>query len=68
MELFGYAYVSSLSSLELQTKALKAAGVKPSRIFSDKATGSTTNRPSDLADKRRGRRHYPGHQAGQAWP
>ena len=46
MRLFGYARVStSQQSLELQMKALKAADVAPSRIFSDKATGSNTERP-----------------------
>jgi DNA invertase Pin-like site-specific DNA recombinase len=46
MRLFGYARVStSQQSLELQTKALKAAGVTPSRIFSDKASGKDTDRP-----------------------
>lgn len=46
MRLFGYARVStSQQSLELQVKTLKAAGVAPSRIFSDKATGSNTERP-----------------------
>jgi DNA invertase Pin-like site-specific DNA recombinase len=46
MRLFGYARVStSQQSLELQVKALKAASVSPARIFSDKATGSNTERP-----------------------
>ena len=46
MRLFGYARVStSQQSLGLQVKALKAAGVNASRIFSDKATGSNTERP-----------------------
>lgn len=45
MRLFGYARVStSQQSLDIQTKALKSAGVKPSRIFSDKASGNTQNR------------------------
>ncbi len=46
MRLFGYARVStSQQSLDLQIKALKAAGVTASRLFSDKATGSNTERP-----------------------
>ncbi len=46
MRLFGYARVStSQQSLDLQVKALKAAGVTPSRLFSDKATGSNIERP-----------------------
>jgi DNA invertase Pin-like site-specific DNA recombinase len=46
MRLFGYARVStSQQSLELQTKALTEAGVSPARIFTDKATGSTLDRP-----------------------
>ncbi|MCQ1061341.1 recombinase family protein [Photobacterium sp. ZSDE20] len=45
MRLFGYARVStSQQSLDIQFKALKCAGVKVSRIFSDKGSGSNTNR------------------------
>ena len=45
MRLFGYARVStSQQSLDAQVKALKAAGVKSHRIFTDKASGSHVNR------------------------
>lgn len=45
MRLFGYARVStSQQSLDIQIKALKEAGVKPSRIFTDKASGKNVNR------------------------
>ena len=45
MRLFGYARVStSQQSLEIQIKALTEEGVKPSRIFSDKITGSKLDR------------------------
>ncbi len=45
MRLFGYARVStSQQSLDMQTKALKAEGVRDSRIFTDKLTGSNVNR------------------------
>ncbi|USN51257.1 MAG: recombinase family protein [Myxococcales bacterium] len=45
MRLFGYARVStSQQSLEIQIKALKEAGVKEKRIFSDTATGKNTER------------------------
>ena len=45
MRLFGYARVStSQQSLDIQTKGLTEAGVIKSRIFSDKATGSNTDR------------------------
>jgi len=45
MRLFGYARVStSQQSLSIQIKALKEAGVKDSRIFTDKASGSHVGR------------------------
>ena len=45
MRLFGYARVStSQQSLDIQVKALKEAGVKESRIFTDVATGSNAER------------------------
>ncbi|WP_372369693.1 recombinase family protein [Candidatus Uabimicrobium sp. HlEnr_7] len=45
MRLFGYARVStSHQSLDIQIKALKHSGVKESRIFSDKASGSNAER------------------------
>ncbi|MFC0139566.1 recombinase family protein [Erwinia mallotivora] len=46
MRLFGYARVStSQQSLDIQIKALKDAGVKANRIFTDKASGSSVDRP-----------------------
>ena len=45
MRLFGYARVStSQQSLEIQIKALKNAGVKTNRIFTDKISGSSSDR------------------------
>ncbi len=45
MRLFGYARVlTSQQSLDIQIKALKDAGVKTNRIFTDKASGSHTDR------------------------
>jgi DNA invertase Pin-like site-specific DNA recombinase len=45
VRLFGYARVStSQQSLDIQVKALKEAGVKPSRIFTDKVSGSHIHR------------------------
>ena len=45
MRLFGYARVStSQQSLDIQIKALKQAGVRANRIFTDKVSGSHTNR------------------------
>jgi len=45
MRTFGYARVStSQQSLDIQVKALKDAGVELHRIFTDKATGSNTDR------------------------
>ncbi|ALA62303.1 recombinase family protein [Rickettsia amblyommatis] len=46
MRLFGYARVSTNQQLlDIQVKRLKDAGVKESRIFYDKATGSNLDRP-----------------------
>jgi len=45
MRLFGYARVSTnQQSLDIQVKALKEAGVLPSRVFTDKASGSNAER------------------------
>ena len=45
MRLFGYARVStSQQSLESQISTLKEEGVRPSRVFSDKVTGSKLER------------------------
>jgi DNA invertase Pin-like site-specific DNA recombinase len=45
MRIFGYARVStSQQSLDLQIKALQEAGVNSHRLFTDKATGSDTER------------------------
>ena len=45
MRTFGYARVStSNQSLEIQRKALIEAGVQEQRIYTDKATGSNTDR------------------------
>ena len=46
MRLFSYARVpTSQQSLEIQKQALKKVGVKESRIFFDKSTGSNIDRP-----------------------
>lgn len=45
MRLFGYARVStSQQSLDIQIKKLQESGVKKNRIFTDKVSGSTTDR------------------------
>lgn len=45
MRLFGYARVStSQQSLDIQVRALKDAGVKANRIYTDKASGSSVDR------------------------
>ena len=45
MRLLGYARVSTgQQSLDIQVKALLEAGVKPSRIFTDKASGGNAER------------------------
>ena len=44
--LIGYARVStSQQSLDIQIKTLRDAGVKTNRIFTDKASGSSVDRP-----------------------
>ncbi|WP_407244520.1 recombinase family protein [Klebsiella pneumoniae] len=49
MRIFGYARVStSQQSLDIQIRALKDAGVKANRIFTDKASGSSTDRSGRL--------------------
>lgn len=46
MRLFGYARVStSQQSLDIQIGAIKDAGVKAHRIFTDKTSGSSVDRP-----------------------
>ncbi len=46
MRLFGYARVStSQQSLDIQIRALKEVEVKANRIFIDKASGSSVDRP-----------------------
>jgi len=45
MRLFGYARVStSQQCLDTQVKALKAEGIRPNRIFTDKVSGSHIDR------------------------
>lgn len=45
MRLFGYGRVSTnQQSLDIQIESLRNAGASSSRIFTDKATGSNTNR------------------------
>lgn len=45
MRLFGYARVStSQQSLDIQIKALRNAGVESNRIFTDKVSGSSSDR------------------------
>ena len=45
MRLFGYARIStSRQCLEIQIKALKKSGVKENRIFTDKMSGSKSER------------------------
>ncbi|ENY9389329.1 recombinase family protein, partial [Salmonella enterica] len=45
MRLFGYARVStSQQSLDIQIGVLRDAGVKANRIFTDKASGISTDR------------------------
>ncbi len=49
MRLFGYARVStSQQSLDIQVRALKDAGVKANRIFTDKASGVQAKRSERL--------------------
>ncbi|ACQ67640.1 hypothetical protein BJP41_08065 [Candidatus Williamhamiltonella defendens] len=59
MRLFAYARVSTRQqSLDIQIKALKSEGVKDTRIFTDKMTGSHAARDGlqlSTAQGRRGR-------------
>ena len=46
MRLFGYARVStSQQALDLQVRALQTGGVKPHRIFTDRVSGRSLERP-----------------------
>ncbi|ECD2400773.1 hypothetical protein EW445_17635 [Salmonella enterica subsp. enterica serovar Newport] len=53
MRLFGYARVStSQQSLDIQIGVLRDAGVKANRIFTDKASGISTDREVSTTGKK----------------
>ncbi len=69
MRIFGYARVStSQQSLDIQIRALKDAGVKANRIFTDKASGSSTDREGLDLLRMKVEEGHSGEEARPSWP